>query len=151
MKKIIYLILLILWMLFIFILSNQNGNISGKLSSGLLYNVINFIYSIFNLSKNNINQVIELLHNPIRECAHSFEYFILGLLVFKNLENLNIKKIYIITLVFCFVCAVFDEIHQLFVIERTFQYYDILMDMLGCILMILLIKIYKNVKVGIKN
>lgn len=142
MKKIIYFILLVLWLIVIFILSNQNGEISGSNSAGIIKSILDIIYSLFHLSKNNLNDVVQLLQNPIRECAHSFEYFILAFLTFKNLDSIQIKgNKYIITLLFCFICASFDEIHQLFISGRTFQYFDILMDTLGVILMLLIIKV----------
>lgn len=139
MKKIIYFIFLILWMVLIFILSHQTGNISGGNSGSIIETIMNVIYSIFNISKDNINEVIMLLHNPIRECAHVFEYFILGFLIFKNLENFNVNNKYMTTILCGFIFASFDEIHQLFIIGRTFQYFDILMDMLGICLIIIII------------
>ena len=39
-----------------------------------------------------------------------------------------------------------DEIHQLFIVGRAFEYYDILMDTLGSILMLLFIKVIKDMK-----
>ena len=142
MKKIIYFILLILWLIIIFILSNQNGEISGNNSAGIIRNTLDVIYSLFHLSKNNLNDMVQLLQNPIRECAHAFEYFILTFLTFKNLDSIKTKENkYIITLLFCFICASFDEVHQLFISGRTFQYFDIMMDTLGVILMLLIIKI----------
>lgn len=145
MKKIIYSILLILWLIIIFNFSNQNGIISGENSSGIIYSTLDIIYNIFNISKENIKEVLSIIHNPIRECAHVFEYFILAFLTYKTLESFNIKENkYIITLLFCFLSASLDEIHQLFIDGRSFEYYDILMDTLGSILMLLNINIFSK-------
>lgn len=147
MKKIIYSILLILWLIVIFNFSNQNGVISGGNSSGIIYSTLNIIYNIFNISKDNIYEVLSIIHNPIRECAHVFEYFVLAFLTYKTLESFNIKENkYIITILFCFLSASLDEIHQLFIVGRSFEYYDILMDTLGSILMLLNINILSNKK-----
>lgn len=147
MKKIIYSILLILWLIVIFNFSNQNGVISGGNSSGIIYLTLDIIYNIFNISKDNIYEVLSIIHNPIRECAHVFEYFVLAFLTFKTLESFNIKENkYIITILFCFLSASLDEIHQLFIVGRAFEYYDILMDTLGSILMLLFIKVIKDMK-----
>lgn len=146
MKKIVYLLLLILWIIIIYMLSNQTGDISGGSSEGIIKNTLEIIYSIFNISKENINEIVHILHNPIRECAHAFEYFVLGLLTFKNLENFNIKNKYVITLLFCFTFALFDEVHQLFVSGRTFQIFDIIIDTLGFCLILIFIKIYEKKK-----
>lgn len=144
MKKIIYFLLLCFWIFIMFILSNQTGDISGGSSEGIIKSTLEIIYSIFNISKTNIDEVVQIIHNPIRECAHAFEYFMLGFLTFKNLENFNIKNKYKITLLFCFIFTLFDEIHQIFVSGRTFQTIDILIDTLGLILVLLLIKITKK-------
>lgn len=147
MEKIIYSTLLILWLIVIFNFSNQNGVISGGNSSGIIYSTLDIIYNIFNISKDNIYEVLSIIHNPIRECAHVFEYFVLAFLTFKTLESFNIKENkYIITILFCFLSASLDEIHQLFIVGRAFEYYDILMDTLGSILMLLFIKIFKDMK-----
>lgn len=147
MKKIIYTVLLIFWLLIIFVFSNQNGTISGGNSSGIIYSTLDIIYGIFNLSKDNIYDVLSIIHNPIRECAHVFEYFVLAFLTFKTLESFNIKENkYIITILFCFISASLDEIHQLFIVGRSFEYHDILMDTLGGILMLLNINILSNKK-----
>ena len=147
MKKIIYSTLLILWLIVIFNFSNQNGVISGGNSSGIIYSTLDIIYNIFNISKDNIYEVLSIIHNPIRECAHVFEYFVLAFLTFKTLESFNIKENkYIITILFCFLSASLDEIHQLFIVGRAFEYSDILMDTLGSILMLLFIKVIKDMK-----
>ena len=41
---------------------------------------------------------------------------------------------------------ILDEIHQLFIVGRSFEYYDILMDTLGSLLMIIIIKVIKDMK-----
>ena len=147
MKKVIYLLLLFFWMTLIYTLSNQTGYISGGNSEGIIKSTLEIIYSIFNLPKDNISEVVQILHNPIRELAHAFEYFVLGFLVFKNLENFNIKNKYVTTLLFCFICAIFDEVHQLFVSGRAFQMFDIIIDVLGLCLMLIFTKIYKKKKI----
>lgn len=147
MKKVIYLLLLFFWMTLIYTLSNQTGDISGGNSEGIIKSTLEIIYSIFNLPKDNISEVVQILHNPIRELAHAFEYFILGFLVFKNLENFNIKNKYVTTLLFCFICAIFDEVHQLFVSGRAFQMFDIIIDTLGLCLMLIFTKIYEKKKI----
>ena len=145
MKKIVYLLLLIFWIIIIYMLSNQTGDISGGSSEGIIKNTLEIIYSIFNISKVNINEVVHILYNPIRECAHAFEYFVLGFLTFKNLENFNIKNKYVITLLFCFIFALFDEVHQLFINGRTFQIIDILIDVLGTSLFLAITTIKKKI------
>lgn len=141
MKKIIYFLLLIVWLFIIYILSNQNGQISGGNSISIIKMILNFCYEIFDISKESLPSVLNMIHNPIRELAHAFEYFVLSFLVLKNLINFKIKENkYIVTLIFCFVYAVFDEIHQLFIDGRAFQYLDIMMDMIGATTFVIIYK-----------
>ena len=60
-------------MILIYTLSNQTGDISGGNSEGIIKKTIEIIYSIFNLSKDNISEVVQILHNPIRELTHTFK------------------------------------------------------------------------------
>lgn len=140
MKKIVYTILLILWMIFIFMLSNQNGTVSAENSSSILNTLLNLI------NIENTDYVISIIHEPLREFMHYFEYLILTFLLYKTLINWNIKKEVLIFLILPIIYALMDEIHQLFIVGRTFQLYDILMDILGCITVILIILINKKNK-----
>lgn len=135
MKKVISYILLITWLFLIFYLSNQPGDISGGESSSIIYHFFEVIYNIFHISKDNINSVVELLHNPIRELMHFLEYLVLSFLVMNVLKQNNIKEnIILVSIIFSFIYAVTDEIHQVFIPGRTFEYLDILLDTLGSIL-----------------
>ena len=141
MKKIISYILLIFWIFIIFYLSNQTGNISGNNSSSIIYALFDFIYNLFNLDKTNLNNLVNILDEPLRELMHSFEYLILGLLITNLLKQYKIKTNILIPILLCFIYASTDEIHQLFVPGRSFQYFDILMDMIGSIIGVLLLNL----------
>lgn len=124
MNKKINLFLIIVWMIFIFIMSSFNADISSN-QSGFIVNTISNIFNINNL---------DLLTLIIRKLAHFTEYFILGLLLY-NYDK-NILKAIII----CFIYAISDEVHQLFIIGRSFQIKDILIDALGSICGVYFIK-----------
>lgn len=134
MKKTISYILLILWMLIIFYLSHQPGDVSGDISGSIIYKFFEIIYNVLNIDKTNLINFVEIVHNPIRELMHMFEYFILAILFMNVLREYNIKNISIICLMICFIYASTDEIHQAFVPNRTFQYLDILMDSIGILI-----------------
>ena len=135
MKKYIAYVLWLFWLFIIFYLSNQPGNISGGESSHLIYNTLHFIYTCLNLDTSHLNEIILIIHNPLRECMHSLEYLILGVLTINLLIQTQVKENkMIITILFCFIYAATDEIHQLFIPGRTFEYFDILMDMVGTLI-----------------
>lgn len=135
MKKVISYILVIVWLFLIFSLSNQSGDVSGGESSNIIYFIFKFIFDTFYISTTNLNNIVEILHNPIRELMHFLEYLVLGLLVINMLKQNSIKdNVILISIMFSFIYAASDEIHQIFIPGRTCEYLDILLDTLGSIL-----------------
>ena len=136
-------------MILIFYLSDQNGVISGSNSSSTVYNILELIYNLFNINTYNINDVFNIIHPITREVMHSIEYLILGILVINALNKTKHLNTTFISLMICFIYSVTDEIHQLFVIGRTFEYLDLGMDLIGYVIGIYLYnlitrKIYKK-------
>lgn len=124
MKNKLKLLLLLAWMLLIFYMSSCNGESSGNMSSSLLL----FIARILNIEDTQ-NFILNYAF-IIRKLAHFTEYFVLGILMYINLQN-KAKKALILSVFLCFLYAISDEIHQLFVSDRVFAYLDILIDTLG--------------------
>lgn len=137
-RKIIYWFLLIVWMIGIFIMSNQPANISDS-QSGTVIKVLSSIGI-------DVNGVFGQLANfVVRKCAHFLEYMILALLTFNVVSlYLNRRKVVIITILFVLFYACSDEIHQLFVPGREGAVRDVVIDTLGGITLVLirLIKYY---------
>lgn len=122
MNKRLKLLLLILWMVFIFIMSSFDGIESSNQSNF----IVNIIANIFNIKN------IELLSIIIRKLAHFTEYFILGILAYNYLIEYN-QKIYL-TVIICIIYAITDELHQIITPDRVFSIYDILIDSSGAII-----------------
>ncbi len=133
MKKFIKWLLLILWLSFIFYMSNQTGGTSGGLSDKIFYFFTNFLPELEN------HKGLCLFF--IRKGAHVFEYFVLGILVFEVVKEyiIDLKKLIIISLLFSLFLACFDEIHQLFIDGRAGKITDVLIDSIGYIISILLL------------
>lgn len=123
MNKKLNLILIIVWMIFIFIMSSFNADTSSN-QSGFIVNIISNTFNINN---------IDLITLIVRKLAHFTEYFVLGLLIYNY--NKNVLK----ALIICIIYAIGDEIHQLFILGRSFQIKDIIIDTLGSITGILLV------------
>lgn len=130
MKKIIKLILVILWMALIFIFSNQKADDSSKLSDGLIVKVANIVIKK-DLSTAKKDEIIDRYTTIVRKTAHFTIYLILGILVINLLMEYNIKHIIIISLIICFLYSTSDEIHQLFVDGRSGEVKDVLIDTTG--------------------
>ena len=124
-KKIISILLLVFWCGLIFYFSNQKGDIS-RVSSSRVINLLNKILNI-NLYKYDNSVFI------VRKLSHMFLYYMLYLFSLNVVSKFNIQKKYLYSFIFCLLYSGSDEIHQLFIAERTFKYFDILVDMIGTI------------------
>ena len=131
--------LLILWMLFIFIMSSFNGVMSSNQSGS----IATLIYNIFNISDT------EKVSFIVRKCAHVSEFFILGILVINLISKYNVKNSYLLSFFVCVLYASSDEFHQLFVPGRSGQVADIFIDLIGVVLglsIYCLIKYFKSLR-----
>lgn len=156
-KKIIYSILFILMLIIIFTFSSQNGEESLNLTINGIDKVVNITNNKENIvdsnktsnNETNINKkenkesLIDKLIKPVRKSAHFIEFMILGIITSLLLKSFKIKNIYLIliSLLFCFIYACTDEIHQLFVIGRTSSFIDVLIDTSGSFTGIMIIYI----------
>lgn len=75
----------------------------------------------------------------VRKLAHMMEYLILGIIVFflGKEYGLTISSILLI----CLFLALLDEIHQLFISERSGNMIDVGIDMMGSVVSILFLKL----------
>lgn len=128
MKKVLSIILVILWMMLIFNFSKDNGEKSTSLTN----QVITTIVSTFtNIEKNSeeMDKILDITFVPVRKCAHFFVYFCLGLLIMNALYIWGIhKKTLIISSLLCILFSISDEVHQSFVDGRSGNLTDVLLD-----------------------
>lgn len=134
------LILIIIWMIIIFMFSNQSATQSSKLSDSLIDNTIVKVYEIFNgkVNKEQRAKIIDNYSYFIRKLAHFTLYFILGILCFTFFKDFT-KHYVIYSIMVCFLYAVSDEIHQMFSIERGPGVIDVLIDTLGSLASIIIL------------
>ena len=157
MKKIIKIILIVSWMMFIFHLSHQPASVSAGQSGGFITMLIK-IPIIGNIVSPILTSSIgEFI---IRKSAHMFLYFVLALLTFKliyikdkDFENKVIIKKLLISLAIVFLYACTDELHQLFIPGRSGEFRDVMVDTLGgsiglCIMWAYIKLYYKKIKVN---
>ena len=135
MKKIIKLILVLLVMITIFIFSNDSRKASSNKSDSLISRTVEII-----LNRKLTNKEKEIYISKyvviVRKTAHFTLYFLLGLFYISFLKEFNLdnKKLLIYTIIFVFIYACSDEIHQLFVPGRSGEITDVLIDTTGGIL-----------------
>lgn len=154
MKKVLLVILCILWMGFIFYNSSNIGEVSEERSHRVLNDIKNKYHQIKKEEKivvnnsnekpvgNNIvdNEYLNKregnLNIILRKNAHAFEYLVLAMIVTAVLFSFNIKGKSALNYIM-FVClfyAVTDEFHQVFVPGRTSLVSDVLIDFAGSLI-----------------
>ena len=126
MKKNKYLILTILWMIFIFVMSQTPGNDSSKQSNF----IVNIIIQVLPITRDTLSFIV-------RKCAHMTEYAILAFLIYKTI--VHIENSLIKSFIFTFLYACSDEFHQLFIAGRAGQFKDVCIDSTGALIMLLII------------
>ena len=131
-KKIIKLILIILWMGIIFCFSSESGEVSTRKSDSLIIRLVEAIKGR-TLSDDERENAINYLVVPVRKGAHVSVYLVLGILVFSFISEfmvLSYKSILLaIGISFLYACS--DEVHQLLVPGRSGQILDVILDTLG--------------------
>ena len=131
---IIFSILTIIWMGLIFAFSATPAKESDNESKAIIRSVVGKISD--KDSNRNTEKYVDTLNKPFRKTLHATEYFILAGLIFMifiNIKDLN--KLFIFLDIFiCFLYACSDEFHQKFIIGRSPQFSDVLIDTIGSII-----------------
>lgn len=120
-------------MAIIFLFSNQQATISKNTSDEFIKSTISAISYNNNI---NINLIIDNYSFIIRKIAHFMLYLVLGLFVYNVFKN-NKKRI-IISLFICIFYACTDEFHQLFIVGRSCEIRDVIIDSIGSFIGILI-------------
>lgn len=145
-KKIITLILVLLWMILVFYFSNQVAQNSSELSGGLTRKILEVLHML----EGKTMEQQEIIETTIRKLAHFFLYALGGILILLhiNLYKITDKRKVIISWILGTTYAITDEIHQLFVQGRSGEIRDICIDSLGIItgivVLLLILKIIKR-------
>ena len=113
----------------------MNNELSNTKSKDTINTIVESSVVVTNkdISKDNLNSIVNDLNKSLRKCMHSFVFFILVILFINAFNNSNIRnyKCYLFSIVLSFIYACFDEFHQLYVTGRTGQLMDIGIDMIG--------------------
>ena len=139
-KKMIAWGLLISWMIIIFLMSHQPGEISSNQSELVLK-----IFSFIGIELNDYFG--ELATFIVRKAAHFSEYMILFLLAYNVTRYyINTTKARLFLIIFVFIYACTDEIHQYFIPGRSMAFKDVLIDTCGGVFGYIIIDIFSRAK-----
>ena len=127
--------LLLLLYVMIFSFSAQDGETSGGLSLRISQLGVELWNSLTgrNWSEYFVEELASYFENPVRKLAHFAEYAVMGFLIhslFACWEKRG-KKWLLFTLIWVFLSAGADELHQLFVPGRSGNFPDVLLDTSG--------------------
>ena len=131
-KKILKIILIVIWMITVFIFSGQKGTESGNTSRKFTIEIIRI------LTGKNIaldDPFIEGIQLVIRKLAHFSVYAIGGFLIMSyayTTEKTQKEKI-LYSIAFGGGYAITDELHQFFIPERSARVLDVIIDTAGVI------------------
>ncbi len=136
---------LLLLYVFIFSFSDQDGETSGSLSALVAEKCVAFLHSLTggNWSEVMRTELALYFENPIRKMAHFAEYAVMGVLL-TVLWAQWLKRgvrFYLLVILWVFISAAADEIHQLFVPGRHGCFADVLLDTFGGIFGMMLVRL----------
>ncbi|HDK7137988.1 teicoplanin resistance protein VanZ [Clostridium botulinum] len=139
-KKLAYFIPSFIWMVIIFIFSNQPGESSDK----------NNFFVADALTKGKIDLFKHIDYNflnfLIRKAAHITEYFILFMLLYYAFKKTFYKNLKIKAAIITILYACTDEFHQLFIPGREGKVRDVLIDSIGVFIGVFLIYTFEFIK-----
>lgn len=139
-KKILKWAMLIIWASFIFFMSNMPGDVSSEQSDVVVKVIHDLGIDVNGLFGITITFIV-------RKIAHFSEYFILYLLIYMvTCLYVNEKKARVLTILFVFIYAVSDEIHQIFVPGREAAFRDVMIDTSGGFLAFVILSIIYKIK-----
>ena len=141
MRRNVYRILTIIWMVVIFGFSAQDADESSQMSMGIGEAVGQvFVEDYDEWSPEQQLSFIDSIEHPIRKAAHALEYSLLGFLLMGAVSGRKGTSALIGILY-----AAGDEFHQLFVPGRSGQITDVLIDSVGVMFGIFIFCIYRRI------
>ncbi len=143
--RIISVILLLYWMVFIFSLSAENAKTSAKTSGRVVNVVIDILIPDYeDLPESEQLEIRENFQFVIRKTAHFTIYAILGVLAFLSIvtyKKIPFRQRIISPALFCLLYSVSDELHQRFIPGRSGEIRDVFIDFCGSIIGIVFISL----------
>lgn len=145
-KKILYLALVIIWMLTVFIFSNQNGEKSQGTSRKMSNIIVKAVTYNKEINEDEKEEILKKIDHLIRKIAHYTIYTLGGLIIYNYIRTFSINKIKVIliSVLVGIIYAITDELHQFFMDGRSAQITDVIIDSLGICTGVCLMYTIKN-------
>ena len=147
--------LVVLWMAIIFSFSAETAEESLETSDGIVEVVVEKLLENKkdNMSVSEYESFKTKVSHFVRKAAHFSAYMILGILTLSALivHGQKNKTKAVTSLGICFLYAVSDEIHQIFVPGRAGRFSDVMIDTAGAVLGVLLVFCITYAKLRLKS
>lgn len=147
-KRIILIILTIIWMLIIFWFSSQNSTQSSGTSQKVIKAVLKIVS---NVEQEQENIIVEQMQHIVRKMAHFSIYMIGGILLINLVSTYTAKKAWMYAWLIGTMYAITDEIHQYFVPGRSCEIRDVVIDSSGVIIGIVMVVLIKYILTKLKT
>lgn len=149
-------LLSLLWMMFIFMMSQQNADTSTETSlrAGTLVAEL-VIPGYRDWTAAEQRALAMQIDYPVRKLAHASEYTVLGILYSLSVLSVSAvpkrKKLLCTAFPLGVLYAMSDEFHQLFVPGRAGRVSDVLIDSSGVLLGIAIVSLFMHIKQFLKT
>ena len=140
-KRVLFLMMLVIAFYIIFNFSAQDGETSGSLSRKVTEFIVEVVSKVKTMDSTTRLHWIERVHPIVRKLAHFGVYTVVGFSVMGFMCTFDIRTIFKVIISFGVgvTYAILDEVHQYFVPGRGPSIIDVGIDSLGVILGIFLI------------
>lgn len=137
----------------IFKFSSENGPKSSSTSAKVAAILLDTFKNGKNMNQEEKFIKIEEMQYYVRKCAHFSIYMLLGILTISCALTFKGESVYKFdsSIMFCFLYAATDELHQLFIPNRSGQFIDVCLDTVGALTGILLVLLICYICNKIKN
>ena len=149
-------LLSLLWMMFIFMMSQQNADVSTETSLRAGTVVAELLVPDYREWTPTEQRALAMrIDYPVRKLAHASEYTVLGILYSLSVLSLSAeprrRKLLCTAFPLGVLYAASDEFHQLFVPGRAGRVSDVLIDSSGVLLGIAIVSLFMHIKQFLKT
>lgn len=134
MRKLVFLILSLAWMIVIFWYSSRNSELSTEDSQSVALTIGDITINDFDQWTTEAQyEYAASIDHPVRKAAHFSEYMLLGILLFGAWYDSDRKKSknFLVPFIIGSLYAASDELHQLLISGRAGMFSDVLIDSSG--------------------
>ena len=155
--RIVLIVMILLTSMVIFGFSNQNAEESSGISMRITKFITSRIESIREKEQSEREIIENKIESVIRKIAHYTIYTFLGFLIMSFVSTYKLKELdrISISLISGVVYATTDEIHQIFILGRSGQITDVMLDSLGVLtgifVSLFIIELIKKIRLEVRE